>query len=127
MLTFILTLKLTFMAFSRSTLFFKWKPPSLHLQSIEREILRSDMYPSHRSIVTFKVNQRLFGINKVFQEVSVFPEVSFNEKFIGELCIDLGDDLQGFFKVSSKQFTFTFSITQEQRHGCSKFCPLWGA
>ena len=51
-------------------------------------------------------------MNKVFQEVSVIPEVNFNEKFIGELCIDLGDDLQDFFKVFSKQFTF--SISQEQ-------------
>ena len=25
-----------------------------------------------------------------------FPEVNFNEKFIGELCIDLGDDIQSF-------------------------------
>ena len=66
-------------------------------------------------------------MNKVVQEISVIPEVSFNEKFIGELCIDLGDDLQNFFKVFSKQFTFTFSITQEQRRGCSKFCSLWGA
>ena len=68
-------------------------------------------------------------MNKVFQEVSVIPEVNFNEKFIGELCINLGDDLQGFFKVFSKQFTFTFtfSITQEQRRGCSKFYSLWGA
>ena len=29
-------------------------------------------------------------MNKVFQEVSVIPEVNFNAKFIGELCIDLG-------------------------------------
>ena len=66
-------------------------------------------------------------MNKIFQEVSAIPEVFFNGEFIGELCIDLGDDLQGFFKVFSKQFTFTFSITQEQRRGCSKFCSLWGA
>ena len=39
---------------------------------------------------TFKVNSKLFEIKKVFQEVSVIPEVNFNEKFIGELCIDLG-------------------------------------
>ena len=36
--------------------FLKWKPPFSHLQSIERKILRSSTYPSHRSIVTFKVN-----------------------------------------------------------------------
>ena len=66
-------------------------------------------------------------MNKVFQEVSAIPEVFFNEKFIGELCIDLGDDLQCFFKVFFKQFTFTFSSAQEQRRGCSKFCSLWGA
>ena len=90
MVTLILTLKLTFMSFSKSTLFFKWKPLFLHLQSIERKIVPSDTYPIHRSIVKFKVNQRLFEINKVFQEVSVIPELNFNEKFIGELCINLG-------------------------------------
>ena len=38
-------------------LFFKMETPFfLHLQSIERKILRSDTYPSQRSIVTFKVN-----------------------------------------------------------------------
>ena len=57
MVTFILTFKLTFMAFIQGQLcFFKWKPPFLHLQSIERKILRSETYPSHSSIVTFKVN-----------------------------------------------------------------------
>ena len=30
--------------------------------------------------------------------MKVIPEVNFNEEFIGELCIDLGDDLQGFFQ-----------------------------
>ena len=79
--------------------FFNGNPLFSHLQSIERKILRSSTYPSHRSIVTFKVNYRLFEINKVFQEVSVISEVNFNEKFIGELCTDLGDDLQGFFKA----------------------------
>ena len=70
---------------------------------------------------------RLFEVNKVLKEVSVIPEVNIDQKFIGELCIDLGDDLQGFFKVFSKQFTFTFGIIQEKRRGCSKFCSLWGA
>ena len=38
----------------------------------------------------FQVSWRLFEINKFFQEVSVIPEVNFNEDFISELCIDLG-------------------------------------
>ena len=29
---------------------------------------------------------------------------------MGELCIDLGDDLQGLFKVFSKQFKFTENL-----------------
>ena len=40
--------------------------------------------------LTFMAFRRLFELNKVFQEVSVIPEENFNEKFIGELCIDLG-------------------------------------
>ena len=36
--------------------FLNENPIFLHLQSIERKILRSDTYPSHRLIVTFKVN-----------------------------------------------------------------------
>ena len=100
MVTFILTLNLTFMAFSRSTLiFFNGNPLFLHLQSIERKILRSSTDPSHRSIVTFQVNQRLFKINKVFQEVSAIPEVFFNEEFNGDLHFDLEVDLHGFLKV----------------------------
>ena len=74
-------------------IFMNGNPLFSHLQSIEPKILRSSTYPSHSSIATFKVNQRLFQINKFFQEVSVIPEVNFNEKFIGELCIDLGEDL----------------------------------
>ena len=72
----------------------------LLLQSIERKILRSDKYPSHRSIVTFKVNYGLFEINKGFQEVSAIPEVFFNGKFNGDLHFDLAVDIYGFFKVN---------------------------
>ena len=36
--------------------FLNGNPLYLHLQSIERKILRSDTYPSHRSIVTIKIN-----------------------------------------------------------------------
>ena len=42
--------------FKVNFVFLKWKPPFLHLQSIEQKILGSDTYSSHRSIVTFKVN-----------------------------------------------------------------------
>ena len=42
--------------FKVNFVFCKWKPPFLYLQSIERKILRSSTYPSHKSIVTFKVN-----------------------------------------------------------------------
>ena len=98
-MTFILTQKLTFMALSRSTLFFKWKPPFLHLQSIERKILRLHTYPSHRSIVTFKVNQRLFEVNKVLQEVGAIPEIFINGEFNGDLHFEIEVDLHGFLKV----------------------------
>ena len=37
-------------------IFLNGNPLFSHLQSIERKILRSSTYPSHRSIVTFKVN-----------------------------------------------------------------------
>ena len=36
--------------------FLRGNPLFLYLQSIERKILRSSTYPSHKSIVTFKVN-----------------------------------------------------------------------
>ena len=39
-------------------IFLNGNPLCLHLQSIERKILRSDTYPSHGSIVTFNVNER---------------------------------------------------------------------
>ena len=42
-------LKVNFVFLNRNPLF-------LHLQSIERKILLSDKYPSHRSIVTLNVN-----------------------------------------------------------------------
>ena len=86
-------LKVNFVILNGNTL-------SLHLQSMERKILRSDTYPSHRSIVTLKVNQRLFEINKVFQEVSAIPEVFFNEEFNGDLHFHLEVGLHGFLKVN---------------------------
>ena len=42
-------LKVNFVFLNRNPLF-------LHLQSIERKILRSDMYPNHRLIVKLQVN-----------------------------------------------------------------------
>ena len=47
----------------------------------------------------FKVNLRLFEINKVFQEVSAIPEVFYNGEFNGDLHFDLEVDLHGFLKV----------------------------
>ena len=42
--------------FKVNFVFLNGNPLFLHLQSIERKILRSDTNPSHRSIVTFKLN-----------------------------------------------------------------------
>ena len=85
-------LKVNFVSLNGNPLF-------LHLQLIERKILRSDTYRSHKSIVTFKVNYSLFEINKVFQEVSAIPEVFSNGEFNGDLYFDLEVDFHGFLKV----------------------------
>ena len=67
MVTFILTLKLTFMAFWMSNLtFLNGNPLFSHLQSIERKILRSSTYPS-------QVNCNVQGQLEVICNKESFP------------------------------------------------------
>ena len=119
MVTFIQNLEVDLHGFFKvNFVFLNGNPLFLHLQSIQRKILRSDTYPSHRSYVTFKVNQRLFEINKVFQKVSVIPEVFFNGEFNGDLHFYHEVDLHGLLKVKFvffKMETPFFHIYNRQR------------